>query len=856
MSHSKKWDLSGTGVFVTQRVKTAKIQLEPPPSTEAAALAARQRQYGGDPYEFAGTDNALYERHLIFDHIVQPASAGWRDRFEAVARSVRDILSQRWLNTESTYANANPKRVYYLSMEYLIGRSLANNVMNLMLDPITKQAMKDEKLDWLSLLDQEPDAGLGNGGLGRLAACFLDSMATMELPAMGYGLRYEYGIFKQTMQDGWQRERPDNWLHHPDPWEIMRPSEKVEVKLNAAFEIRAGELRPVPGRSTTLIGIPFDRPVVGYGGKTVNTLRLWAAHAHDYFDFEVFSHGDFVGAVAETLMAESLTRVLYPDDSTTRGQGLRFVQEYFLVACSLADLIRRFRKSNEDWNTLPDKAAIQLNDTHPSMAVTELMRILLDDVKLGWDQAWDITRRTLAYTNHTLLPEALEKWPVNWFEMLLPRNLEIIYEINRRLLESVRSRYPADESRLERVSLIEEGPVKHVRMANLAIVGSHSTNGVAAIHSELLRTTTVKELAELFPERFSNKTNGVTPRRWLLLANPALARVVTDAIGESWVTDLSQLANLKPLINDSSFRISFANAKREAKSQFANWMKSCSGQTVDPDTIFDCQIKRIHEYKRQMLNALRIVVLYNRLRENRNLDMAPRTFLFGGKAAPAYQLAKLIIKFIENLAATIDADPGVRGRLKVLFLPEYDVTLAERLIPASDVSNQISTAGYEASGTSNMKFMMNGALTIGTRDGATIEMAQEAGEENFFLFGLTADQVSGSRGWYNPHWHYENDPETRAALDLIFSDHFSPKEPGVFSGLRDALLTQGDHFMHLADLKSYLDADQRMLALRADGDSWTRKSILNVAASGKFSSDRTIAEYANEIWNVKPCPVQ
>jgi starch phosphorylase len=490
------------------------------------------------------------------------------------------------------------------------------------------------------------------------------------------------------------------------------------------------------------------------------------------------------------------------------------------------------------------------------MAVAELMRILLDQAKLGWDQAWNLTQRTLAYTNHTLLPEALEKWPVDWFETLVPRNLEIIFEINRRLLNSVRNRFPGDDGRWQRMSLIEEGPVKHVRMANLAIVGSHSTNGVAALHSELLRTTTVKDLAEMFPERFSNRTNGVTPRRWLLLANPALSQTITEAIGDGWCTDLSQLSKLRPLTNDKAFRESFAKAKREAKCRFASWIKSSLGETVDPDTIFDCQIKRIHEYKRQLLNALRIVVLYNRLRENPNFKMAPRTFFFAGKAAPAYQLAKLIIKFIENLAGTIDGDPAMRGRLKLLFLPEYDVTLAERLIPASDVSNQISTAGYEASGTSNMKFMMNGALTIGTRDGATIEMAQEAGEENFFLFGLTADQVAGSRGWYNPHWHYDNEPETRTALDLIFADHFSRYEPGLFGGLRDALMTHGDHYMHLADLKSYLDADQRMLALYADADGWTRKAILNVAASGKFSSDRTIAEYASDIWNVKPCPVR
>ena len=822
---------------------------------ESDAIAKLRAKYLNGPITLSGTENALYERHLVFDNVVDLAAAGPRERFEALAHSVRDILSQRWIKTENTYTNENPKRIYYLSMEFLIGRSLANNVMNLLLDPSINRAVREEHLDWLGLLEQEPDAGLGNGGLGRLAACFLDSMATMQLPGIGYGLRYEYGMFKQTIRDGWQQEIPDNWLRHPDPWEVARPHEKVEIKLNCSFEVQGGALHAIDGKPSTLIGIPFDRPAVGYGGKNINTLRLWSAKAPDYFEFQAFSHGDFVGAVAETLEAETLTRVLYPDDSTSLGQGLRFVQEYFLVACSLSDLVRRFRRSNADWTTLPEKNAIQLNDTHPTMAVPELMRILLDEGHLGWDMAWDITKRTLGYTNHTLLPEALEKWPLAWFERLLPRQLEIIYEINRRLLDSVRTRFPGDEGRVQRVSLIEEGPEKHVRMANLAIVGSHSTNGVAAIHSQLLRTTTVKDLAEMFPERFSNKTNGVTPRRWLLLANPPLARVITEAIGDGWITDLSELKKLKGFADDIGVRDGFRKAKREAKSQFADWLKSESGETVDPDSIFDCQIKRIHEYKRQLLNALRVVVLYNRVRENPKMEMAPRTFFFAGKAAPAYQLAKLIIKFIENLADTIDADPVARGRLKVLFLPEYDVTLAERLIPASDVSNQISTAGYEASGTSNMKFMMNGALTIGTRDGATIEMAQEAGEENFFLFGLTAEQVAGSRGWYNPHWHYDHDPETRAALDMISSNYFSPHEPGIFAPICDTLLTNGDHYMHLADLRSYLDADQRLRELYANSDGWVRKAILNVAGSGKFSSDRTIAEYASQIWEVKPCPV-
>ena len=812
-------------------------------------------QYGVGPIQFSGSSDALFERHLTFDNVVDMKQATKREQFEAAARSVRDVVSQRWLRTEKTYVEKNPKRIYYLSMEYLLGRSFANNVTNALLRPLAAERQKQLGLDPFALADTEPDAGLGNGGLGRLAACFIDSMATMEIPGMGYGLRYEYGIFKQTIKDGWQSEQPDNWLRRPDPWEVARLDEAVEVKLNATFEMREGLLRPIVGRPSILLGVPFDRPVIGYGGKTINTLRLWEAATPDYFDFQLFSRGFFVGAFAESLAAESLTRVLYPDDSTSRGQGLRFLQEYFLVACSLGDLVRRFRRSNTDWNLLPEKVAIQMNDTHPTMAVPELMRILLDEAHLGWDQAWDLTQRTLAYTNHTLLPEALETWPLEWFDHMLPRHLEIILEINRRLLEVVRNRYPRDDGRAARISLVEEGPRRKIRMANLAIVGSHSTNGVAAIHSKLLRTMTVKDLAELYPERFNNKTNGVTPRRWLLLANPSLSQAITDAIGDSWITDLSELGQLNALAGDPAFRDAFLRAKRDAKEKFARWLESTSGQRVDPDSIFDCQVKRIHEYKRQLLNALRIVVLYNRLRANPDQTMAPRTFFFAGKAAPAYHLAKVIIKFVNNLAGTIDGDPVVRGRLKVVFLPEYCVSLAERLIPAADVSNQISTAGYEASGTSNMKFMMNGALTIGTRDGATIEMAEEAGEENFFLFGLTAEQVAGNRGWYNPRWHYDHEPETRAALDLIFSNYFSQNEPGVFAPLEQAVLTGGDHYMHLADLTSYMNADRELCDLYRDSKAWAHKAILNIAGSGRFSSDRTIAEYAAGIWNVKPCPV-
>ncbi len=806
------------------------------------------------PHDLSQTCVELYQHHLSFDKIVDGSAADARERFEAFALAIREILAPQWIRTDTAYARENPKRVYYLSMEFLIGRSLANNVVNLLMDSDARRAAGELGLDWLDILEQEPDAGLGNGGLGRLAACFLDSMATLQLPAIGYGLRYEYGMFKQLIRDGWQEERPDNWLARRDPWEVRRLRDQVQVRLNCTFEVREGTLRAIAGKPSQLIGVPYDRPIVGFGGKTINTLRLWEARASEYFDFQAFSHGEFVGAMAEALEAESLTRVLYPDDSTSLGQGLRFVQEYFLVACSMADLVRRFRRHNTDWLLLPDKAAIQLNDTHPSLAVAELMRILVDEARLPWDTAWDLTRRSLGYTNHTLLPEALEKWPLQWFELLIPRQLEIIYEINRRLLDQVRARFPGDDGRMQRISLIEEGPVRQVRMANLAIVGTHSTNGVAEIHSRLLRTTTVKDLAEMFPERFGNKTNGVTPRRWLLLANPGLAELITDAIGNTWITNLGQIDRLKSLAGDGQFLDRFSRVKLDNKRRCSAWLAAKFGLKVDPNGIFDCHIKRIHEYKRQLLNALRIIVLYNRLRSNPSLDMPPRTFFFAGKAAPAYHLAKLIIKFIESLSERIAADPAAGGRLQVVFLPDYDVTLAQKLIPASDVSNQISTAGYEASGTSNMKFMMNGALTVGTRDGATIEMAAEAGEENFFLFGLTAEQVANSSGWYQPHWHYDHDAETRAALDLIASGHFSGNDRALFQPIYNTLM-QSDHYMHLADLNSYLDADRRLLELHRNPREWARMALLNVASSGKFSSDRTIGEYARGIWGAVPCPV-
>jgi starch phosphorylase len=797
------------------------------------------------------------DRYLLANHLVDPPTAKPRQKFEATSRFIRDLVAQQWVKTRRSRENARPKRIHYLSMEFLLGRTLRNNMMNLAAEPIVQQAMRQEGWDLDNLMEEEPDAGLGNGGLGRLAACFIDSLATLQYPAIGYGLRYEYGIFRQEIRDGYQVEQPDNWLRNLDPWEVVRPGKVYVVPLNATFSLQGSTIQMTPNRPSNLLGIAYDRPVVGYGARCINTLRLWAATAPNSFDFAEFSHGDFAGAVIQNVAAESLTRVLYPDDSTEAGRALRFLQQYLMVSCSLQDIVARFTKNEgAAWSALPDRVAIQMNDTHPALAVAELMRILLDQAKLSWDDSWDITRRTLAYTNHTLLPEALEKWPIEFFETLIPRHLEIIYEINRRFLDDVRQRYDGDDGRVARVSLIEEGPRRKVRMAHLAVVGSHSTNGVAAIHSNLLRTRVLRDFAEMFPERFNNKTNGVTPRRWLQQANPWLSQLISKAVGDDWVTDMEQLRGLLPLADDPGFREQFRDAKRDAKVAFAAWLKTTTGQIVDPDTIFDCQVKRIHEYKRQLLNVLHIVVLYNRLRNDPNLDTMPRTFFFAGKAAPAYRLAKLIIKLINNVSGTINGDPAVRGRLRVLFLPEYNVSLAERLIPSSDVSEQISTAGFEASGTGNMKFMMNGALTVGTRDGATIEMAEEAGEENFFLFGLTAQQVADSADWYNPQWHYDNEPETRAAIDLIASDHFSRNEPGVFGPIRDTLLANGDHFRHLADLTDYGRAHKEVAALYADPEGWARKAIVNVACSGKFSSDRTIKEYADDIWKLNVSPVQ
>jgi starch phosphorylase len=820
-------------------------------SSEAAdALERRLTRLG-----FSSGDGEWADRYLLCEHIVDPTLARSRQRFEATARFIRDLIAHRWIKTRDTRERANPKRVYYLSMEFLLGRALRNNIMNLQVDPLVRRALAGHGWDLDAILEEEPDPGLGNGGLGRLAACFIDSLATLQYSAMGYGLLYEYGIFRQTLNDGLQAEEPDHWLRQPDPWLIARPGRELRVPLGASFELNGGAIRIIPNRPSTIVGIAHDWPVVGYGGRCVNTLRLWSARAPRSFDFAGFSHGDFVGAVLGNIAAGSLTRVLYPDDSTEAGRTLRFLQEYFLVSCALQDIVARFLKEKDAaWTALPDHVAIQLNDTHPALAVGELMRVLLDEARLDWETAWGITVRTLAYTNHTLLPEALEKWPVDLFERLVPRHLEIIYEINRRFLDDVDDRYPGDADRRRRMSLVEEVPTRAIRMAHLAVVGTHSTNGVAEIHSDLLRTRVLADFADMFPERFSNKTNGVTHRRWLHQANPGLSELITSAIGPEWITDFSQVVRLGAFADNPVFRDDTRLAKRQAKIRFTNWLNRTASLSVDPETIFDSQIKRVHEYKRQLLNVLHVLVLYNRLQRDPDAEATPRTFFFAGKAAPAYHFAKLVIALVARVGQMIDDDPVVRGRLRVLFLPDYNVSLAERLIPATDVSEQISTAGYEASGTGNMKFMMNGALTIGTRDGATIEMAREVGDANIFLFGLTAEQVASSRGWYQPRWHYEHEAEVREAVDVIRFGRIRGADQGLFDPIVRTL-RDSDHYMHLADLTSYSEAQARVAAAYADGDEWARKMVRNIAGAARFSSDRTIKDYATEIWRTEPCPV-
>ncbi|MHC1691878.1 MAG: glycogen/starch/alpha-glucan phosphorylase [Sphaerochaetaceae bacterium] len=779
-------------------------------------------------------------------------------RYSALAYTIRDRIIHQWHHSRTIQRAHDTKRVYYLSLEFLMGRAMTNNIINLGLEKEVKEAMSDLGYRYEELQEVEPDAGLGNGGLGRLAACFLDSMATMDIPAYGYGIRYNFGIFKQQIHNGWQSEQPDNWLRYGNPWEIARDDLRFTVGFGGEVQMvrENGRDRYRWITAEQVLGVAYDNPIVGYGGKTVNTLRLWSAKATEEFNFKEFNAGDYIESVRSKILAENLSQVLYPNDTLYMGKELRLKQQYFFVACSLADIVRRFKRQDLPWSRFPDFAAIQLNDTHPSLAIPEMMRILLDNENLDWNEAWGITVAVMGYTNHTLMPEALEKWPLPMLQSLLPRHLQIIFEINHRFLQHAVSFFPLHPGAMAKVSIIEESDPKQVRMANLSIIGSHSTNGVAQLHSKLLKERMFPEFSIIYPDRFNNKTNGITQRRWLLDANPLLASKITEAIGDAWITDYARISDLAPFAQDTAFREDFLGIKRQAKVAAANFlMRDCAIQ-VDPDTLFDVQIKRIHEYKRQLLNALNIILIYQRLKTGQLQDFPATTFLFGGKAAPGYVNAKLIIKFINNIAQTINADASIGGLLKVRFLPNYRVTMAEKIIPATDLSEQISTAGFEASGTGNMKFMCNGALTIGTMDGATIEIAEEVGQENMFIFGHSADQIERMRPQYNPQEWVARDPEIQKMVELLLSGYFNVLEPHIFEPLCNSILTQGDRYFHFADLRSYADThDQATFLYRNNPSQWAGKAILNIAKSGKFSSDRTIAEYAGEIWHVEPCPL-
>ena len=791
--------------------------------------------------------------HLRYSLAKGDERATDRDRYTAFANAVRDRLVERWISTQEEYSHQNTKRVYYMSLEFLIGRLLGNNVINLKADRLCSEALKDYGINWNDLRDYETDAGLGNGGLGRLAACYIDSMSTLNLAGMGYGLRYDYGIFRQRIVNGCQVEEPDHWLKDGYPWEMARPEYAQHVHFGGHVECRNDHGRQqwywIPAE--TVQGIPYDLPIVGYD-KAVNSLRLWSAKAVDDFDLADFDKGSYVEAVEQKVLAENLTKVLYPNDNTTQGKELRLRQQYFFVACSLRDILRRFRQTNESWDALPDKVFIQLNDTHPTLVIPELMRILIDIEGLDWDKAWDLTRRSTGYTNHTILQEALEKWPVPMMERLLPRHLQIIYEINGRFLQEISSLYPGDIKKLQRMSLIDEGGERYVRMANLCIVGTSSVNGVAELHTEILKSTLFKDFYELWPEKFHNVTNGITPRRWLLKANPSLSQLISESIGENWITHLDDLKKLEKFSKNDAFLSALAKIKSCNKRQLANWTKKNLGIELNPDAIYDVQVKRLHEYKRQLMLAIYIVMFYNRLLNDSKYDPVPRQFIFAAKAAPGYYMAKLIIRFIHGIAGVVNSNPKTRGKLSVAFLPDYRVSLAEKIMPASEVSEQISLAGMEASGTGNMKFMMNGALTLGTYDGANVEIHREVGDENMFLFGLRTEDVAKLRPTYVSKDWYKKDPEIKAALDMIKANVFSLLEPGLFEPILRSLLEYNDYYMLLADLRSYSEAQDRVDAAYRNAKKWNQMSLVNIARSGFFSSDRAVMEYARDIWHVKP----
>jgi len=784
-----------------------------------------------------------------------------RDWFNSIALAVRDRLVDNWMATTRRYYEQDQKRVYYLSLEFLIGRLLNNSMANLGIVEVCREALGELGVDLDQMVENEPDAALGNGGLGRLAACFLDSMATLGIAGYGYGIRYEYGLFKQRFEKGWQAEEPEDWLEFGNPWEFERPEVAYEVDFYGHVEMAQEEdgddedgrrqYRWVPGQR--VMAIAYDTPVVGYGGQSINTLRLWSAKPTHEFDLDHFNRGDYLGAVQQRIDAETLSRVLYPNDETEQGQELRLKQEYFFTAASLADILRRYLATHDDWQALPDKVAVQMNDTHPAIAVPELMRLLIDNHDLDWETAWDLTRRTINYTNHTLLPEALEAWPVRLLERVLPRHMQIIYEINARFLKAIGKRYASDEARIARMSLIDEEGDRRVRMGNLAFLGSRRINGVSALHTELMKSTVFRDFHETFPRRIVNKTNGITPRRWLAQCNRPLSALITETIGAGWEADLERLQALEPHATDSGFRDRFAAAKRQNKVALADHLRRTIGVRLDPDALFDVQIKRIHEYKRQLLNLLQTIALYNEMRDRPTGNWQPVVKIFGGKAAPGYWMAKLIIKLANDIARVVNHDPAVRDLLKVVFPPNYNVTLAERIIPAADLSEQISTAGKEASGTGNMKLALNGALTIGTLDGANVEIRDRVGADNIYIFGLTADEVVALRrsGEFDPAAAIAADPALKRALDMVANGVFSSDEPGRFKPLVDSL-RHHDTYLLTADFAAYHDTQSAVMGDFADLDGWMHRAVLNTARVGWFSSDRTVQEYAEDIWQALP----
>jgi starch phosphorylase len=801
--------------------------------------------------------------HLKHTLARDPGTATVRDWWISTAMAVRDCILERFIATQGVHNDANVRRIYYLSLEYLIGRLLESNLHNTGLYDDAVAAVRELGLDFTALRDAEEDMGLGNGGLGRLAACFLDSLATHDFPAIGYGIYYEYGLFKQEFVNGYQVEHPDNWMIFGDPWEIVRPEYTQRVQLYGqvehVFDDR-GNSRPRWVDTKTVLGVPYDIPIAGYGTKTVNFLRLWGSKATEEFDLATFNQGGYVEAVREKAVGESVSKVLYPNDKTENGKELRLVQQYFFVACSLRDIIRRHRKQpGNSWDNFPDKVAVQLNDTHPAIAIVDLLRILIDEEDLPWEKAWEIVTRTFSYTNHTLLPEALERWSVPLFQRVLPRHLQLIFDINVYIMEACEHQWPGDNQKKRTCSLIEENGDKMVRMAHLSVVACHAVNGVAALHTELLKRNVFPDFNELYPGKFNNKTNGITPRRWLLQCNPRLARLVTDRIGPAWGRDLDQLRQLEKWADDPGFQREFMAIKQANKQDLTAMIRAeCDGLEVSPDAVFDVQIKRLHEYKRQHLNLLHILALYRRLLQNPGYDIVPRVFIFAAKAAPGYDVAKNIIKAINSVGVRINADARINGKLKVVFLPNFRVSLAEKIIPAADVSEQISTAGREASGTGNMKLALNGALTIGTLDGANIEIREEVGEENIFIFGQTVEKIEElRRQGYHPWDWYQHDEELRAVVDWLGSNFFTPSEaPGVLSPVHHSLLDGGDPFMVLADFRLYSDCQLRVDAAYRDKKRWARMAILNTARVGRFSSDRTVREYARDIWKLDPVPVK